>query len=369
MFSFQPTEEQQLIVTTVRDFAREQLRPHAQEANEQRTLPADVLASARELGLIPANIPESYGGFGESHSSILGVLYAEELAYGDLSATLHLLAPASVATPILKFGTEEQKQAYLPLFSEDGFFAAAALVESAWNFDPSALKTTAQRTENGYVLNGRKSFVVLKEDGTLPDVLLVYAQDEASGSTQAFLLEGNPDGITIAEREHNMGLWALPSYTLAFDEVEIPSAARLGGENGSDVQQLLAYARVGAAAVATGVARAGYEYAQEYAKQREAFGKPVAQFQAIAFMLAEMRIAIESMRLLTWEAAWKLDESQSDAGQAAVLAKQYADEYALQVADRAVQVLGGHGYIREYPVERWLREARVFGAVEGLVMI
>jgi alkylation response protein AidB-like acyl-CoA dehydrogenase len=136
-----------------------------------------------------------------------------------------------------------------------------------------------------------------------------------------------------------MGLWALPAYRVTFDEVEVLLAARLGGAVGSEVQQLLAFARVGAAAVATGVARGAYEYAQEYAKEREAFGKPVAQFQAIAFMLAEMRIAVESMRLLTWEAAWKLDEGTGDAGQAAVLAKQYADEYALQVADRAVQIL------------------------------
>lgn len=369
MFSFHPTEEQQMIVDTVRDFAREQLRPHANEANEQRALQSKVLASARELGLIPANIPESYGGFGEKHSAVLGVLYAEELAYGDLSSTLHLLAPASVATPILKFGTESQKEEYLPHFAESKFFAAAALVEAKWNFDPSALKTTAQRTETGYVLNGRKNFVIAKEDGSAPDLLLLYAKDEQSGTTQAFLVNGTQEGVSVGERERNMGLWSLPSYTLTFDEVEVPLAARLGGEKGSHVQELLAYARVAAAATATGVARAGYEYAQEYAKQREAFGKPVAQFQAIAFMLAEMRIAVESMRLLTWEAAWKLDESHSDAGQAAVLAKQYADEYALQVADRAVQVLGGHGYIREYPVERWLREARVFGAVEGLVMI
>jgi acyl-CoA dehydrogenase len=369
MFSFHPTEEQQLIVDTVRDFAREQLRPHSHEANESRTLPADVLASARTLGLIPANIPEAYGGFGEKHSAILGVLYAEELAYGDLSSTLHLLAPASVATPLLKFGTEEQKQRYLPRFADEKFFASAALIESKWNFDPSALNTTAQRTENGYVLNGRKNFVTAKENGAAPDLLFVYAKDESSGTTQAFLVESSQEGVAVGERERNMGLWALPAYTLTFDEVEVPLAAKLGGAEGSKVQELLAYARVGAAAVATGVARAGYEYAQEYAKQREAFGKPVAQFQAIAFMLAEMRIAVESMRLLTWEAAWKLDESHSDAGQAAVLAKQYADEYALQVADRAVQVLGGHGYIREYPVERWLREARLFGAVEGIVMI
>lgn len=369
MFSFHPTDEQQLVVSTVRDFAREALRPRAHEANESRTLPADVLASARELGLVPANIPESYGGFGETHSAILGALFTEELAYGDLSGTLHLLAPASVATPLLQFGTEEQKQTYLPRFADEGFFAAAALVESKWNFDAGSLATTAARTEQGYILNGRKGFVIHRENGAAPDLLLVYAKDEQSGTTQAFLVEGGAAGVTIGEREQHMGLWALPAYEVIFDEVEVPLTARLGGAEGSDVEALLAHARVGEAAAATGVARAAYQYAQAYAKEREAFGKPVAQFQAIAFMLAEMRIAVESMRLLTWEAAWKLDQNLPDARQAAVLARQYADEYALQVADRAVQILGGHGYIRDYPVERWLREARLFGAVEGLIMV
>ncbi len=369
MFSFQPSDEQQMIASTVRDFAKEQMRPRAQDANETRTLPADVLGSARELGLVPANIPESYGGYGESHSAVTGVLFAEELAYGDLSMALHLLAPASVATPLVEFGTDAQKNTHLPRFAEDGFFASAALIEGTWNFDPATLKTTAHRTEMGYVLNGQKSFVIAKEDGTAPDIMLVYARDEHTGTTQAFLVEGMREGVTLAERERGIGLMALPYYTVRFDEVEVSRATRLGGDEGSDLSRLLNYARVGSAAVATGVARAGYEYAQEYAKQREAFGKPVAQFQAIAFMLAEMRIAIESMRLMTWEAAWRLDEKLPDATQAAVLAKQYSDEYALQVADRSVQILGGHGYIREYPVERWLREARVFGTVEGLVMI
>ncbi len=150
----------------------------------------------------------------------------------------------------------------------------------------------------------------------------------------------------------------------------MPAAARLGGEAGVDVNRLLDFARVGASALATGLARASYEFAQGYAKEREAFGKPIAQFQSIAFMLAEMRIAVESMRLLTWEAAWQLDQGHAAAAtQAAVIAKQFADEYVLQVADRAVQILGGHGYIRDFPVERWLREARVFGVVEGLGMV
>jgi alkylation response protein AidB-like acyl-CoA dehydrogenase len=199
-------------------------------------------------------------------------------------------------------------------------------------------------------------------------LLLVYARDHESGTTQAFLVEKRSEGVTIEERERGMGLGALIYHSMRFDEVEVPAAAKLGGPEGVDANRLLNYARVGAAALATGLAKASYEYAQGYARQREAFGKPIAQFQAIAFMLAEMRIAVESMRLLTWEAAWKLDQNQ-DATREAVVARHFADEYALQVADRGVQILGGHGYIRDYPVERWLREARVFGTVEGLGMV
>lgn len=367
MISFQPTEEQQMIADTVRQFALEQMREQGHDAEESRTLPARVLAQGRELGLIPANLPEQYGGYGEGHSALTGVLFAEELAYGDLSTALHLLAPASVATPLVEFGSEEQKQSYLGKFAEDGFFASAALVEPTWNYDPAALKTTAQPTEGGYVISGRKSFVV-QDEAASEHLLLVYARDEASGTTQAFLVPRSAEGVMVEERERGMGLGALAYHSVIFDEVEVPAAAKLGGEAGVDAARLLNYARVGAAALATGLAKASYEYAQAYAKQREAFGKPVAQFQSIAFMLAEMRIAVESMRLLTWEAAWQLDQKQ-EATRAAVVAKQYADEYVLQVADRAVQILGGHGYIREYPVERWLREARVFGTVEGLAMV
>ncbi len=367
MISFQPTEEQQMIAETVRQFAVEQVRPQAHEANEQRALSARIVTGARELGLVPANIPEQYGGYGEGHSALTAVLFAEELAYGDLSTALHVLAPTSVATPLLKFGTEEQKQAYLPRFAEDGFFASAALVEPTWSFDPSELKSRAEPSDAGYVLSGQKSYVIVDE-GAGRHLLLVYARDESTGSTQAFLVERDTEGVTVQERERGMGLGALQFHSVRFDEVELPVSARLGNGSAIDVNRVLDYARVGGAALATGLARASYEYAQEYAKQREAFGKPVAQFQSIAFMLAEMRIAVESMRLLTWEAAWKLDQGQEATG-ASVLAKQFADEYVLQVADRAVQVLGGHGYIREYPVERWLREARVFGTVEGLGMV
>jgi len=172
----------------------------------------------------------------------------------------------------------------------------------------------------------------------------------------------------VLERESFMGIRALPTYELRLDDVHVPASCRLGGDHGIDIDALMNYSRVALAALAVGVARGAFEYARDYAKQREAFGKPIAQNQAIAFMLAEMAIEIEAARLMTYEAAWHLDKGHN-ATQSASLAKAYADEMALMVTDRAVQILGGHGYIREHPVERWLRNGRGFSTFLGLAMV
>ncbi|MCB0078053.1 MAG: acyl-CoA dehydrogenase family protein [Anaerolineales bacterium] len=365
MISFQPTDEQQMMADTLRDFARSRLQPAAHSADEQRRLDADTLATADEFAVVAANIPEEYGGFGDGYSALTGVLIAEALAEGDLSATLHLLAPAGVAAALIAAGSEAQKIAWLSRFANEGYFASSALIEPQWNYDPLALQTVARREGDEYVISGTKSLVIMPQQDVEEHDLLLFAHDEAAGMTQAFIVDTAREGVTIGTRERGMGLRALDYRRITFNEVRLPIGAKLGEAAGCDVQRLLNHARVGAAAMATGVARASYEFAQSYAKEREAFGKPVAQFQSIAFMLAEMRIAVESMRLLTWEAAWQLDQGQ-EATQSAVIAKQYADEYALQVADRAVQVLGGHGYIRNYLVERGLRDARAFAVLQGI---
>jgi acyl-CoA dehydrogenase len=369
MISFAPTDEQRMIVETVRQFALEQMREQAHEADEQRTLPPEVLAGAWELGIIPSNLPTQYGGFGEQPSAITGALAAEALAQGDTSLALAALAPNLVAVPLLVAGTEEQKQRYLPRFAADQAPpATAALIEPVWNFDPHNLATLAHRDGDQYILTGTKTYVPLGADAKL---FLIYARDAERGDTQAFLLERNGSevpGLTIGGRERLMGVQALPTFGLNLNEVAIPAAQRLGGEAGINIERLLNHSRVALSAIATGLAESSYEYAQNYAKEREAFGKHIAQFQAIAFMLAEMRIEVEAMRLHTWQAAWELDQG-NDATAAASLAKQYADESVLTVADRAVQILGGHGYIREHPVERWLRDARGIMAFTGMAMV
>jgi alkylation response protein AidB-like acyl-CoA dehydrogenase len=363
MFGFEPTDEQAALVQAVRRFAIKELRPHARAADETGTLPARVQSVGWELGLLPASIPEALGGFGE-RSALTGALAAEELAWGDASGALALLAPQLVALPVLLGGSEAQKREILPLFCGDAWAAgSAALLEPRHDFDPSSLRTTARRAGGGYVLQGTKCNVPFAREA---EWMLVYADLE--GSTQAFLVRRGTPGVQVGERERNMGLHALSLYELELASCAIPAAQRLGGEAGCDFPPLLGASRVAMAALAVGVARAAYEYALEYAKTRTAFGEPIARRQAIAFMLAEMATDVEAARLMVWEAAWRLDQGDDGAREAG-LAKNFADDVALAVSDRAVQVLGGHGYIRDHPVEMWLRHARGFGVLEGLAVV
>ncbi len=369
MVSFQPSEEQQLIRDTVAAFAQEQVRPHAHEADESGQVPSEVIQQGWDLGLVLSAIPEAYGGAGDTRSAVTGALLAEELAWGDLSIALHLLAPRLLAYPVVEMGTEEQKQRILRAYSGAQFSpGSAAVMEPRFDFDLAELSATAERSNGAYVLNGSKCFVPL---GAEAAHLLVYARtDKRDGyeGVGAFLVEKGTPGLKVAEREKNMGIKALETNELVLENCRVAAENRLGGEAGCDFRKLMNYSRVGLAAMAVGVARAAYEYARDYAKERRAFGVAIAQKQVIAFMLAEMALEIDATRLLTWEAAWKLDKGQ-EATREAYLAKNYAANMVLKVTDNAVQVLGGHGYIREHPVELWLRNGRGFASFEGLVML
>ena len=365
MYSFDPTEEQQMLIEAVGKFAVNDLRPAAHEAEESSDLPEKLVYKGWELGLLQASIPESYGGFGE-RSAVTGVLAMEEMAFGDLATTLAVLTPSLFATPILLAGSEEQKQTYLPKVIEGQWSPyTAALIEYAFDFDPNALKTTATLKEDEYVLNGEKAFVPFAKDA---EAILVYAN--LGGETQGFIVDKDTAGLTISdEREKLMSLNALPFYRVKLDSVRVPVSNRLGGASGHDFEPILASMRVATAAAAVGVAKAAFEYSMNYAKEREAFGVKIAQKQAIAFMLAEMRTEIEASRLLTWEAAWKLDQGKEDAFIEAYLAVTGAADMAMMVTDRAVQILGGHGYIREHPVEMWMRNGRGFAMFTGLAIV
>ena len=363
MYGFEPSDDQKTLLATVRRFAARELRPAMRAADETAALPPVLTRNGWELGLLPGSLPEAYGGSGE-RSVVTGVLAAEELAWGDLAGALALLAPNLVALPVLARGSEAQQRELLPAFATDAYRpAAAALMEPRYDFDASALQTRAERRDGGYVLNGVKCNVPCAAEA---EWMLVYAA--LDGRTQAFLVRRGTPGLVVGERERNMGLHALPLHEVVLRECGVPAAQRLGGPDGADLGVILDASRTAWAALAVGVGRAAYEYALDYAKSRQAFGEAIAQRQAVAFMLAEMATEVEAARLLVWEAAWLLD-AEKDASRAAYLARTLADDMALMVADRAVQILGGHGYIRDHPVELWLRNARAFAVMEGLAIV
>jgi alkylation response protein AidB-like acyl-CoA dehydrogenase len=362
MYSFDMTSEQKMLVETVRRFAEKNLRSAYREAEESKFVPQDVVQMGWEIGLLPGAIDAQYGGYGE-YSALTSALYLEELAWGDLGVTLHLLTPNLFAIPIAQFGNDKQKEEYLARFCDEEFAkATAALIEPVVQFDPAELQTTAVKEGDNFVINGKKTYVPLARDAT---VFLVYAQE--NGVTQAFIVPADTPGIKIGRRVKPMGVQALELYEMEFENVAVPKANRLGGLKGIRIQKLLTLSRITLAALAVGVARAAYDYALHYAKDRQAFGEPIAHRQSIAFMLANMRIEIEGARLMVWEAAYKFDADE-DASRAAYLAKSYADKMVLEVTDSAVQVLGGHGYVREHPVELWLRNGRGFVTMDGNVI-
>lgn len=359
MVSFEPSEEQQLVRETVASFAREQIRPLARQCDESGAIPEALVQQAWELGLVQSAIPEELGGMGDSRSALTSALALEELGWGDLSIALHILAPRLLTYPVIELGSDAQRAQILPPYASDRFTAGtAALMEPNFRFDLHELATTATRQNGGFVLSGSKCYVPLAAEA---QHLLVYARTEQG--LGAFVVPQGTPGLSVVEREKNMGLKGLATYELRLDNCRVPADARIEG----DFSVLLNRTRVALTALAVGVARAAFEYARDYAKERKAFGVAIAQKQAIAFMLAEMAIEIDATRLLNWEAAWKIDRGE-DATREACLAKNYAANMALQVTDNAVQVLGGHGYIRDHLVELLLRNGRGFAVFEGLAM-
>jgi acyl-CoA dehydrogenase len=365
MYSFEPNEEQKMLIDAVAKYAGNDLRPVSHDAEESRELPKKLVDKGWELGLLQASIPETYGGFGE-RSSVTGVLAVEEMAYGDLAGALAVMTPSLFAMPILLVGSEDQRKEYLPKIVEGNWTPyTAALIEYSFDFDVNDLHTTAKFAGHDYILNGEKAFVPF---GKGAEAIIVYAK--LDGVTQGFIVPGNATGLTISnEREKLMGLNALPMYRVKLEDVRISASNRLGGTTGHSFELVLASMRVASAAAAIGVARAAFDYAKNYAKERDAFGVKIAQKQAIAFMLAEMLTEIEAMRLLTWEAAWKLDNRKDDTANEAYLAFTGAADMAMMVTDRSVQILGGHGYIREHPVELFMRNGRGFAMLPGLAIV
>lgn len=363
MIDFEPTEEQALIRETVRQFAENEIRPHARNSDEAGSLPASALTGAHELGLVANGLPEEYGGGGEP-SAILGVLIAEELAHGDLSTALGILSPSLLAVPVARFGTDAQRQRVLPPLCGGRFVPGSlAIVEPRFDSDAMRPQTTAKRDGNEFILDGIKCQVPWLDGGE--DVLVVAAHE---GRPQAFLVSRSAEGLATS-REKNLGTHALPLVELALDGVRIPADDRLGGSAGADVREIVDRGRIGLAAAAIGMARAALEISRDYAKERETFGAPIATRQAIAFKIADMAIEIDGARLLTWEAACALDDGR-DVTRLATLAYGQARRVALRVADDAVQIFGGHGFIRDYLPEMYLRNAAgLVSSFEALTLV
>ena len=360
MFGFEPTEEQKMLVEAVHRYAENDLRAAAHEADESGELPVDLIEKGWELGVLQASVPESYGGFGE-RSAVTGALAAEELAWGDLSGALAVMAPGGYALSVLLAGSEDQKSGLIPPVIEANWKPyVTAFVEPDYDFYAGDMRTTATANNGDYLITGRKARVPY---GDGAEGLLTFAN--LDGQIEAFTVPTDAKGVEVGEREQLLGIQALPTFPVDYDKVRVPASARL---EGMDPSQVLASFNVATGALAVGLSRAAYEYALDYAKDREAFGAPIAQKQAIAFMLAEMATEIDGARLMVWEAAWEIDQGEN-ASTTAYVALTNASDTAMMVSDRAVQILGGHGYIREHPVERWMRNARGLSTFAGMAMV
>jgi alkylation response protein AidB-like acyl-CoA dehydrogenase len=361
LFDLTPTEDQQMIVEVIGEFADEVLRPGAEAAENADDTSKEVLDQTTEFGLTLLNVPESLGGLSEERSVVTGVLVNEALAYGDMGQAVACLAPASVATAISLWGTDEQQQTYLPAFTGGDVPAAAlAVAEARPLFDPFELQTTAVKTDEGYRLTGVKSAVVR---GTEAELFVVAAS--LDGTPRLFVVESSTPGLSLAA-DPSMGLRAAGLTRLSLDGAVVPETALLG--TADDYRECVRLSRLAWSALAVGTARAVLDYTKEYVKTREAFGEPIAHRQAVAFMVANIAIELEGMRLVTLKAASRHEQGR-DASREIALARKLAGEYGMKIGTDGVQLLGGHGFVKEHPVERWYRDLRAVAVLEGAVLV
>ena len=358
-------QEHEQLRRLVRDFANREVAPGAAERDESEHFDRGLFEKMAELGLTGIPWPEEYGGAGMDFLAY--VIAVEELSRVCASTGVVLSAHTSLAGwPIYKFGTEEQKQKYLRKMAEGEWLGAYALTEPGSGSDSGAMRTTAKLDGDHYVLNGSKVFIT---NGGAADVYVVFALTEPEKKTRgvtAFIVEKGMPGFSIGKKEKKMGIRASTTVELIFEDCRVPVENRLGDEGfGFKIAMMtLDGGRNGIAAQAVGIAQGAFEQARDYAKQRVQFGKPISELQAIQFKLADMATKIEASRLLTYQAAW-LESSGLPYGQASAMSKVFASDTAMEVTTEAVQVFGGYGFIREYPVERMMRDAKITQIYEG----
>lgn len=368
MITFDLTKEQNLILKTAKEFAAGELKDIARDCDESGEIPKKILDKAWEMGLANAAVPEEFDGIGMERSAVTSALICEELGYGCASIAAAIMAPSTFIQPIIDFGTADQKKRYLPQYGGEKFEpAAAALQEPHFSFDPTDMQTTAVQKGGEWVINGVKRLVPFGRSAH-HFLVLAKAEDQKSLSNlQAFIVPKDAPGLTIAsEPEKTMGLKPLPMAQLALEDVVVPSADRLGEDQGIDGARLINSLRIANSAICLGVSKAVLDASVPYSKDRIAFGKPIATKQAIAFLLAEMHAEIESMRWMIWKAASQIDQN-SNATKATTLAQHYTNKNSVVIADNGIQIFGGHGYIRDLPLEMWLRNVRTLTLMEGVV--
>lgn len=361
------TPEQRDIVDLTRTFAREEIRPRGRAVDEADVeTPWDLWRAAAKVGITGFMLPEEYGGGGFT-DVFTQVLVQEELCVGDLGIGNLLCSNGFFADPVMELGTEEQKRAWLtPLAGADTPMTSLATTEPGSGSDAASIVTTATRTAGGYLLNGQKAWI--SNAGEAEQYVVFAKTDPAQRSrgVTAFLLRKGAEGLTFGEPMRKMGQRAIVCREVFFSDVFVPDADRLGdeGQGFAGLMRTFDISRAVLGAAATGVARAAYEYARDYARTRVQFGKPIIEHQAVAFRLADMRTRIEQSRLMTWRAARRLDTGL-DATAEAAMAKLTASETAAYCTWAAVQTLGGWGYSREFPVEQWMRDAKLEEIEEG----
>ncbi|MDR3601207.1 MAG: acyl-CoA dehydrogenase [Desulfosporosinus sp.] len=362
---FELTDDHKMMRKMVRDFAEKECGPGAEERDENEAFSVEIWKKAGELGLAGVTFPEEFGGVGADYISY--AITVEELSRVDASVGVTISAHASLcANPIAKFGTEEQKKKYLTPLATGEKLGAFGLTEPMAGSDASGTRTTAVRDGNDYILNGTKIFIT---NGYYADTYVVTAQmDKSKGNRgiAAFILEKGMPGFSFGKKEKKMGIRSSATYELVFEDVRVPAENLLGqeGQGFKIAMVTLDYGRIGIASQALGIAQGAYEQALKYSKERSQFGKTLAEFEVTQFKLADMATQIEAARLLVYQAAYLASEHKS-VSKAAAMAKLFASETAMAVTTQAVQIHGGYGYTRDYPVERMMRDAKITEIYEG----
>jgi len=371
MIDFQLTDEQQQMRQLARRFAEREIRPLAAAYDKSDETPWPVLQKAAQVGLTSYQYPKEHGG-GDVGSILTACIVTEELAWGCLGIATAIVGAGLAAVPIRIAGSDEQKACYLPWFCGAGKpkLGAFALTEPEAGSDAASLRTTAVRDGDRYVLNGQKRFIT---HGGIADLYTIFATvnpDLGHAGITAFIVEKDMPGLSAGKKEEKMGMRACHTGDVILEDVHVPVENRLGeeGEGFVIAMKSFEHTRPIVASCAVGVARAAYEYAFQYAQERMQFGKPIMAKQAIRFMLADMATEIDAARLLTWRAAWRADRGMPCNIQAS-MAKSFAADAAMRITTNAVQILGGYGYMREYPVEKWMRDAKILQIVEGTSQI